>query len=162
MAEYKITTPSVIRIKGQLPSDIRGMHSLLKQEGCIDSENKFTDEDRCISLDDIQTRLAQKNQARKLASADMLLCVNKNRYLLADAKFNSENVKNLSPTELSQKLTESKALILSDDFTFCNAFYVLFKTKVLTPSQHNHLKRQFINKPQFRFLNAVQFKALFE
>ena len=56
MAENKITTPSVIRIKGQLPSDIRGMHSLLKQEGCIDSENKFTDEDRCISLDDIQTR----------------------------------------------------------------------------------------------------------
>lgn len=43
MAEYTITDPKGIRIKSLLLSDIQGMHTLLKKEGCIDSENKFSD-----------------------------------------------------------------------------------------------------------------------
>lgn len=162
MAEYTITNPTVIRIKGLLPTDLRGMHSLLRQEGCIDSENKFTDEEKCIALDDIQTRLSKQNHTDKQASADMLLCVGQSKYILVDAKFNSETVKNISPTELNQKLMGSKSLVLSDDVSYGNAFYVLFKSKVLSATQQNQLKRQFTNKPQFRFLTAIKFRELFE
>ena len=149
MAEYTITDPKGIRIKSLLLSDIQGMHTLLKKEGCIDSENKFSDEQKAIALDDVQTRIAQQNKTDKQASADVLLCITGNKYLLADAKFNCTNVKNISPTD-------------SDDYTYTNVFYVLFKQSVLTPTQYNRLKRQFSGKPQFRFVNAVEFWKLFE
>ena len=162
MAKYKIKSPSAIQLRGMVAADIRGLYSLFKQEGCIESENKFTDNEKAVSLDDIQTRLAQKNKTDKQASADMLLCIDKNKYWLIDAKFKSKSVKNLDHKELSDKLTGSKSLVLSDDFYFGNAFYVLFKSQVLNPSQQNRLKREFHNKPQFRFMNALQFRELFE
>lgn len=56
MAEYTITDPKDIRIKSLLLSDIQGMHTLLKKEGCIDSENKFSDGQKAIALDDVQPR----------------------------------------------------------------------------------------------------------
>jgi len=107
MAEYTITDPKGIRIKSLLLSDIQGMHTLLKKEGCIDSEN-------------------------------------------------------ISPTELKSKLSSSKSLVLSDDYSYTNVFYVLFKQSVLTPTQYNRLKRQFAGKPQFRFVNAIKFYELFD
>lgn len=103
MAEYTIKNPNAIRIKSLLLSDIQGMHTLLKKEGCI-----------------------------------------------------------ISPTELKSKLNSSKSLVLSDDYTYANAFYVLFKQSVLTPTQYNRLKRQFEGKPQFRFMNAIEFWKLFD
>ena len=109
MAEYTIKNPNDIRIKSLLLSDIQGMHTLLKKEGCIDSENNFTDELKAIALDDVQTRIAQQNKTDKQASAD-----------------------------------------------------VLFKQSVLTPTQYNRLKRQFEGKPQFRFMNVIEFWKLFE
>ena len=162
MAEYTITDPKGIRIKSLLLSDIQGMHTLLKKEGCIASENKFSDEQKAIALDEVQTRIAQQNKTDKQASADLLLCITGNKYLLADAKFNCTNVKNISPTELKSKLSSSKSLVLSDDYTYANAFYVLFKQSVLTPTQYNRLKRLFSGKPQFRFVNAIEFWKLFD
>ena len=159
MAEYTITDPKGIRIKSLLLSDIQGMHTLLKKEGCIDSD---TDEQKAIALDEVQTRIAQRNKTDKQASADVLLCVTGNKYLLADAKFNITNVKNISPTELKSKLSSSKSLVLSDDYSYANAFYVLLKQSVLTPTQYNRLKRQFAGKPQFRFVNAIEFWKLFD
>ena len=85
------------------------MLTLLKKEGCIDSENKFSDEQKAIALDDVQTRIAQQNKTEKQASAD-----------------------------------------------------VLFKQSVLTPTQYNRLKRQFAGKPQFRFMNAIDFGKWFD
>ena len=161
MAEYTITDPKGIRIKSLLSSDIQGMHTLLKKEGCINSENKFSDEQKAIALDDVQTRIAQQNKTDKQASADVLLCISGNKFLLADAKFNSISVKNISPT-LKSKLNSSKSLVLSDDYTYANVFYVLFKQSVLTPTQYNRLKRQFAGKPQFRFMNAIDFWKLFD
>ena len=151
MAEYTITDPKGIRIKSLLLSDIQGMHTLLKKEGCIDSENKFSDEQKAIALDEVQTRIAQQNKTDKQASADVLLCITGNKYLLADAKF-----------KLKSKLNSSKSLVLSDDYTYANVFYVLFKQSVLTPTQYNRLKRQFAGKPQFRFMNAIDFWKLFD
>lgn len=145
-----------------MADDILGLYSLFKQEGCIESENKFSDDEKAISLDVIQTRLAQKNKTDKQASADMLLCIDKNKYLLIDAKFKSKSVKNINTKELLDKLTGSKSLVLSDNFYFGDAFYVLFKCQVIIPSQQNRLKREFQNKPQFRFMNALQFRELFE
>ena len=145
-----------------MSSDIRGLYPLFKQEGRIESENKFSDNEKAIFLDDIQTRLAQKNRTDKQASADLLLCIDKNKYLLIDAKFKSKSIKNIDPKELSKKLTGSMSLVSSDDFYFGKAFYVLFKSQAITPSQQNRLKREFQNKPQFRFMNALQFRELFE
>ena len=163
MAEYRIVSPTSIRIRDlQQATDIRGLHTLFKNEGCIESENKFSDEEKAIALDDIQTRLAKKNHTNKQASADMLLCIANNKYLLADAKFRQENVKNISPTELRQKYDGSISIVLSDDITFANAFYVLFKSRILKDSQRRLLKQKFAGSPKFRFVNAIEFKALFE
>ena len=161
-AKYKIESPANIQLKEMVTADIRGLYSLFIQEGCIDSENKFTDEEKSIFLDAIQTRIATKNKTDKRASADMLICVDKNKYLLVDAKFNSKSVKNIDPKELTDKLVGSKSLVLSDNYCFGNAFYVLFKSQVINPSQQNRLKREFQNKPQFRFMNALQFRDLFD
>ena len=92
MAEYKIVDPSAIHVKGMASTDICGLHALLKQEGCIDSENLFSDREKAIALDGIQERLAQRSHTDKQASADMLICIANGRYVLADAKFRQENV----------------------------------------------------------------------
>ena len=55
MAEYKLISPVAIHIKGLQPADIRGLHALLKQEGCIDSENPFSDREKAIALDESKT-----------------------------------------------------------------------------------------------------------
>ena len=162
MAEYKIVDPSAIHIKGMAPNNICGLHALLKQEGCIDSENLFSDRDKAIALDGIQERLAQRNHTDKQASADMLICISKKKYVLADAKFRQENVKNISPSELKSKLECSKSIVESYDYMFANAFYVLFKKRTLKPTQRDMLKRKFMGRPQYRFINALQFYELFE
>lgn len=164
MADYKLANPTAIRIRGFQPSDIRGLHTVLKVEGCVESENKFTDAEKAIVLDDIQTRLAHQNHSDKQPSADILLCVDKNKYLLADAKFRQENVKNknLSPSELRKKLEGSKSIVISDDIVFANRFYVLFTSKFLTDTHRRWLKQQFTGSPLFRFVNAVEFWKLFE
>ena len=92
------------------------------------------------ALDEVQTRIAQQNKTDKQASADVLLCITGNKYLLADAKFNSISVKNISPTELKSKLNSSKSLVLSDDYTYANVFYVLFKQSVLTRTDPNSVQ----------------------
>ena len=162
MAEYKLISPAAIHIKGLQPTDIRGLHALLKQEGCIDSENQFSDREKAIALDGIQNRLAQRNHTNKQASADMLICVTKDKYVLADAKFQQENVKNISPSEIKSKLVCSRSIVESYDYKFANAFYVLFKKHILKPSQIEMLKRKFSGRPQYRFMNALQFYELFE
>ncbi len=160
--KYKIDNPTNIRINGLLPADIKGLRTIFKNEGCIDSENKFTDNDKAIALDDVQTHLSQKNHAQKKSSADILICVVKNKYLLADAKFRQEKVENLDNKELNNKLNDSKSLIQSDDFQFMNAFYVLFKEKILTDTARRKLKQMFKNSPLYRFINAREFRDLFE
>lgn len=162
MAEYKIVDPAAINIKGMAPTDICGLHALLKQEGCVDSENLFSDREKAIALDGIQERLAKRNHTDKQASADMLICIANGRYVLVDAKFRQEKVKNLSPSELESKLVSSKSIVESYDYTFANAFYVLFKKRILKPTQYDMLKRKFLGKPQYRFMNALQFYELFE
>lgn len=162
MAEYKITNPSAIRIKGMATTDICGLHALLKQEGCIDSENLFPDSEKAVALDGIQERLAQRNHTDKQSSADMLICIANGRYLLADAKFRQDNVKNISVSELNSKLVCSKSIVESYDYLFANVFYVLFKNRTLKPVQFDLLKRKFSGRPQFRFVNAKQFYELFE
>lgn len=160
--KYKIDNKPEIRINGLLPADIKGLRTILKNEGCIDSENKFTDKEKAIALDDVQEHLSQKNSNNKKSSADILICVVKNKYLLADAKFNQKNVENLDDKELKKKLNDSKSLIQSDDFQFMNAFYVLFKEKILTNTACRKLKQMFKNSPLYRFLNAREFRDLFE
>lgn len=162
MAEYKIVNPSAIHIKGMTPTNICGLHTLLKQEGCIDIENLFSDREKAIALDGIQESLARRNHTDKQASADMLICITNGRYVLADAKFRQENVKNISPSELESKLVCSKSIVESYDYTFANVFCVLFKKRILKPTQYDMLKRKFLGRPQYRFMNALQFYELFE
>lgn len=163
MAEYKLINPSLLHVKGMTPADICGLHSLLSKEGCVESENMFPDEDKAIALDGIQERIARQNHTDKLSSADILLVLSKSKYILADAKFRQENVKNLSLTELKKKLECSKSLVLSDEYTFGGAFYVLFKRRVLQPKQRRWLKQHMsASSPNYRFVDAVEFKELFE
>ena len=125
------------------------------------SEIDYNDE-FVLALDGIQDRLAQRNHSNKQASADMLICVAKDKYILADAKFRQENVRNISPSELESKLVSSKSIVESYDYMFANAFYVLFKKRTLKPTQKALLKRKFSGSPQYRFMNASQFYELFE
>ena len=64
-SKYKIDNPAIIRIDGLQSIDIKGLHTILKNEGCIDSENLFTDNEKAIALDDIQTRLSKRNHSDK-------------------------------------------------------------------------------------------------
>ena len=96
---------------------------MMKQEGCPNSENLFSDTDKAIELDDVQRRISQKHHADKKSSADMLLHVNDKRLLLADAKFRLSNTRNLDSKEIAKKVSESKAMVTSN-YSFDNSFYV--------------------------------------
>lgn len=161
MATYKISNYQGVRIECWTPKQLVGLNKLLKQEGCPNSEIAFSDKDRAIELDDVQRMISQKHHTDKKASADILLHVNGNKLLLADAKFRVTNIKNLDAKELSKKITESKALVTSD-YSFLPNFYILMKKQALSPSCLNAVRRMFSNKPNYLVMDTVTFHALFE
>ena len=112
---YKIASPKGIQISNLQSSDILPIHKMLEKEGCVASENLFTTE-LGIDLDGIQTRIAQRNRKNKIASMDMLICLAKKKYLLCDAKFNCNNVSNISKKEIKDKVSHSRSLVLSEEF----------------------------------------------
>ena len=114
MAKFKIGNYQGIKIDCWTAKDLVGLHHLMKQEGCPNSENLFSDTDKAIELDDVQRRISQKHHADKKSSADMLLHVNDKRLLLADAKFRLSNTRNLDSKEIAKKVSESKAMVVKE------------------------------------------------
>lgn len=160
-SKNKIVSPNHILIKGLQRADIKSIKEILKEEGCPSSENLFSDNEMGISLDVIQSHIAKANKTDKKASADLLVCINGNKYLLADAKFKARTVRNISLEEAKDKLRESKSIVLSME-SCGRPFYILFTGKVLTNSSYNIIKRMFHNNPGFEFKTAKTFYELFE
>ena len=94
MAKFKIGNYQGIKIDCWTAKDLVGLHHLMEQEGCPNSENLFSDTDKTIELDEVQRRISQKRHTDKKSSADMLLHVNDKRLLLTDAKFRLSNTRN--------------------------------------------------------------------
>lgn len=159
---YKLETPKDIYIKHIQKTDIIPIYDVLNREGCPKTENRFSTEDFCIDLDAIQRRAAQRNKTSPHASADFLICVEKNKVLFADAKFRCKNVKNIDKKELLDKRKESKAMITDGDYHIQNEFYLIFKSSVLKGTERNYLKRIVDNTPSTRFLTAIEFEKLFD
>ena len=113
-------------------------------------------------MDGIQTRIAQNNKTNKKASADILICVNDNKVLLADAKFRVQNVENVEKSSLNAKIDQSRVLVESDDYSVENKLYVVYLKKVLTPQKANRLSSLIDKSPKFHFLTAEQFRGIFE
>lgn len=160
MATYKISNYQGIHMECWTPKDLVSLHGLLKQEGCPNSENHFSDKDKTIELDDVQRKISQKYHTDKKASADVLIHVNSNKLLLADAKYRVNNILNLDSKELNKKIIESKALVKSD-YSFCSVFYILMKKQALNPSKLNAVRRMFSNKPNCQIMDTEAFHALF-
>lgn len=161
MATYKISNYQGVRIECWTSKQLVGLNSLLKQEGCPLSENLFSDSDKAIELDDVQRKISQKYHMDKKASADILIHVNGNKLLLADAKYRVGNIKNLDSKELTKKITESKALVNSD-YSFISAFYILMKKQVLNPTNLNAIRRKFSNRPNYKVMDTITFHTLFK
>lgn len=161
MPTYRIGTYQGVCIECWTPKELVGLHSLLKQEGCPDSENVFSDNDKAIELDDVQRKISQKHHTDKKASADILIHTNNNKLLLADAKYRVNNIRNLDSKELSKKIFESKAIVKSDH-SFLPNLYILMKSQALTQANLNAVRRMFANKPNYQVMDTIAFHNLFE
>lgn len=164
MENFKIGEYGGIKIDCWSRQQLVGLHHLLQQEGCPASENKFSDADKAIELDEVQRRISQKYHCDKKSSADILLHVlmsHREKLLLADAKFRVSNINNLDTKEIDKKVKESKAIIQSD-IPFCSKFYVLLKSQAVSASKLNAIRRKFKNNPNMEFMDAISFHALFE
>lgn len=160
--KYTIISPKGVRIKGVQEVDIIGLHSALKQEGCRESENSFTDEQKVVALDNIQMRLAHNNKTDSKKSMDILICVSSKKILLADAKFRVGNVQHISKREIDDKITESRNLVEDENYQILPTYYLLFSSAILTPARKNELKKIFLSSPKYQFQTAVEFHNLFE
>lgn len=160
--KYTIVSPEGIYIKGVRLEDIVGIHSFLRKEGCKESENLFTDEEKAVSLDTIQIHRASISGASVESSMDMLLCVYRNKIFLAEAKFRVENVRNLSKHEIDDKIKGTKDIVEDEIFQIMPIFYVLFSSTTLTQTRKNELKKKFLSSPRYQFKTAIEFYNLFE
>lgn len=147
-------------VKGLALSDITSIRSLFRKEGCPDSENLFDNQDKCIALDDIQTRLASAHKTNKKASADLLVVADGKKMILADAKFKVSKTNNLTLKEAESKVRGSKSII-STQLPYYGKFLLVFKESVLTPSAKHRLIRKFNESPRYDFLTATEFYHLF-
>lgn len=159
--KYTIISPKGVRIKGVQEVDIIGLHSALKQEGCRESENSFTDEQKVVTLDNIQMRLAHSNRTSPRHSMDMLICIAPQKILLTDAKFGVKNVRNVSRSEIEDKITESRNLVEDENYHIIQTYYLLFSSAILTPARKNELKKIFLSSPKYQFQTAIEFHNLF-
>lgn len=148
-------------IKGLKPQDFRTIRDILAQEGCPKSENLFSDKELGVALDSIEEHLGVLHKKSKMSSADLLVCIIGSKYILADAKFRSKSVKNISRTEIDKKINGSK-VIINSDYIYQGPFYILFRANVLTNSGYNRLKKMFAYSPRYEFKNTINFYTLFE
>lgn len=162
MTKYKIISPEGIRIKGVRAADIVGIHSLLKQEGCKDSENLFTDEEKAVALDTVQIHRASANGTNAESSMDMLLCIYRNKILIAEAKFRVDNVRNLSKSDIDSKIFGSRDLVEDENYHIIPFYYLLFSSETLTQAHRNELKKIFLSSPKYQFQTAIEFYNLFD
>lgn len=160
--KYTIISPVGVCIEGLQAGNIVGLHSLLKKEGCVESENLFTDEQKAVALDDVQIHRAKVNKTCVEPSTDILLCVYKNKIFLAEAKFKVENVKNISKGEIDDKIIGSRNIVQDENFHIVPSCYLLFSSAVLTQARINELKRIFLSSPKYQFMTAIEFYNLFE
>ena len=164
MESFKIGEYGGINIDCWSRQQLVSLRHLLQQEGCLVSENKFKDDDKAIELDDVQKRISQKYHCDKKSSADILLHVlsgNREKLLLADAKFRVSNINNLDAREIDKKAKASRAIVLSD-IPFCSKFYILLKSQAVSASKLNAIRRKFRNNPNMEFMDAISFHRLFE
>lgn len=164
MENFKIGKYGGIKIDCWTPQQLTGLHHLLQQEGCPASENKFSDTDKAVELDEVQRRISQKYHCDKKSSADILLHVlisRREKLLLSDAKFRVSNINNLDSKEIDKKVKESKAIVHSD-IPFCTKFYILLKSQAVSASKLSAIRRKFGNNPNLEFLDAISFHRLFE
>lgn len=157
---YKIGNYRGINIECWSAKDLVGLHSLLQKEGCPKAENLFSDNDKAVELDEVQRRISQRRHVSKLSSTDFLLHVNNNKLLLGDAKFNLKKLENLDRKEISKKINDSKAIIVSD-YSYVLYIYLLVPKK-LTDSLHlSLLKRMISQNPKWKIVDTEQFKNMF-
>ena len=160
--KYQIASPDNAPIRGLIKSDIVGLHTLLQQEGCIRTENCFTDDDKAISLDEIQRRFASNSKLQDtMSSMDILLCIIGKKLVLAEAKYRVEKVEHVTLKDIQKKISGTRDILDLVDFQIVNDFYILFTGAMLSQVQLNKLKRQFQAKPQFHFLTTAQFYQFF-
>lgn len=157
---YKIGNYQGVSIECWSVKDLVGMHYLLAKEDCPKAENIFTDADKAVELDEVQKRISKKRHTNKMSSADILLHVNHNKLLLCDAKFNLKKLENLDRKEIAKKINDSKAIIVSD-YSYIQYFYLLVPKKLTDPLHFSLLKRMVAQNPNWKIVNAEQFKNLF-
>lgn len=160
--KYTIVSPKGVRIKGVQDVDIVGLHSAFKQEGCRESGNLFTDKQKIVTLDNIQTRLAHNNKTDPKKSMDILICVASKKILLVDAKFRVENVQQISKRAIDNKVMESRNLVEDENYQIIQTYYLLFSSATLTQAHKNRLEKQFSASPNYQFQTATEFYNLFE
>lgn len=164
MENYRIGNYRGIDIECWEIRDLVGLHHLLQQEGCPNSENLFTDADMAIELDDVQRKISQKHHCDKKSSVDILLHVeqnNRSKILLADAKYRVTNIANLDSKELNKKISETKA-VLQTEIPISSALYILLNKKSCSESKLRMIRRMFFNRPNYNFVDTITFHKLFE
>ena len=160
--KYQFEEPSLDLVKhGQL-SDIRGIRTLFQDEECPNSENKFTDIDKGIYLDSIQTRISQRKGVKEKSSMDFALCIINHKVILVDAKFKVKSVDNIGKKDIDEKIKDSRDILCLVDYSLLNKYYILFRNSVLNHAQKNKIQRQFLMSPSYVFMTASEFYDLFE
>ncbi len=157
---YRIEDYRGISIECWSMKDLVGLRSLLHKEGCPKAENHFSDEDKAVELDEVQRRISQKRHTSKMSSTDIMLHVNRDKLLLCDAKFNLKNIDNLDRKEIDKKITDSKAIIISD-YSYVRYIYLLVPKKLTDPLHLSLLKRKVSLNPNWKIIDAEQFRSLF-
>ena len=76
MAKFKIGNYQGIKIDCWTAKDLVGLHHLMKQEGCPNSENLFSDTDKAIELDDSVNSILKQPTSKEF-SLPLKLATNK-------------------------------------------------------------------------------------
>lgn len=113
----------------------------------------------CINLDKVEQSLAQAEKRCRHKTMDICFGVLKNNtkhLVLCECRFNYQNVKNLSKSELDNKISYSKELV-GNEITIHQYIIFLFNIEIKQQA-FSRLRRLYSNKNILKVLDINEFK----
>ena len=127
---------------GIMPTCLVKIANGLRAEHYSDKDMPFRTE-LCLNLDAVEQKLVKREHRNKNNTVDFLVGTGKNWILLVEAKIDVEHPRNISVSDLRDKITHSKNLISNSDADFHTerSTIVLLNTK-----NYQQLYRKLKNK----------------
>lgn len=143
-------------------SCIENISATSKRDGCL-KKDAFGSEDDIINVDKLETSICQKTKKQKEKTVDIAFVATseneKSKTILVELRCNYKNLRNLSESEILEKIKHSKQILGSVPVFFFATFLIFNASRKNEAKQR--IRRYFKHKSTIEVLDIKDLKQKF-